>query len=406
MRDSAGPCRPESDPRMTTWPVVALGDLCEIGIGRTPSRSRREYWGGEVPWLSIADMNQGRDISATQEKITRLAVSEAVARPVQPGTVVLSFKLSIGKVGITQVPLYTNEAIAALPIRDPGRVVPQFLYWVLRSIDLTQGADRAAMGSTLNKAKLCQIPVPIPPVREQWRVVGALDWVDELRAKRREAVAQADKLRQSIFLEMFGEPVFNRNGWLETPLSTLTIAGDRINYGVVQPGAHVDDGIPLVRVGDLRDCKVDRSRIKRIDPAVEAPYVRSRLRGNEVLLSCVGSVGQVALVGPDDVGSNIARAVARIPVGSQVTRRYLSFYLQTSTVQAYFNSELRTVSQPTLNIAQIAATKVLVPPMSIQHEFNARVEKADALMESYRASLAELDALFASVQDRAFRGEL
>src|SRR5690349_1826631 len=100
---------------MTRWDTAFLGDLCDIRIGRTPSRARRDYWEGNKPWLSISDMNQGRDLQSTRECISDSA-SAAMPFQVEVGTVVLSFKLSIGKVGIVQTPMYTNEAIAALPI--------------------------------------------------------------------------------------------------------------------------------------------------------------------------------------------------------------------------------------------------------------------------------------------------
>src|SRR5689334_3294562 len=115
-----------------TWQTAELESLCEITIGRTPSRSRLDYWNsGSHPWLSIADMNQGRFIRTTKEKITDSAVNESGCRQVSPGTLLLSFKLSIGKVSVSDIPLYTNEAIAALTIKDRGKIDPSFLYWAL-----------------------------------------------------------------------------------------------------------------------------------------------------------------------------------------------------------------------------------------------------------------------------------
>ena len=152
---------------MSNIAKVALGDICEVNIGRTPARENREYWGVGFPWLSIADMNQGRVLSKTKEQITQRAVVETRMQPAPTGTVLLSFKLSIGKVGIAATPLFTNEAIAALPIKDPTKLIPEFLFWALQSIDLTAGQDRAAMGLTLNKAKLLTLQIPLPPLKEQ-----------------------------------------------------------------------------------------------------------------------------------------------------------------------------------------------------------------------------------------------
>src|SRR5437016_11790708 len=103
---------------MNGWKSMRLGELCSINIGRTPARNRPEFWGPGHRWLSIADMNQGRSLRTSKEFITNTAIRECNCKAVDVGTVLMSFKLSIGKVGIAEVPLYTNEAIAALPILD------------------------------------------------------------------------------------------------------------------------------------------------------------------------------------------------------------------------------------------------------------------------------------------------
>jgi type I restriction enzyme S subunit len=189
-------------------------------------------------------------------------------------------------------------------------------------------------------------------------------------------------------------------------LASLVGYDDTINYGVVQPGDDLDDGVPLVRVGDLIEGKVRHTDLKRISPSIEAAYKRSRLRGDEILLTCVGSIGVVALADESVKGFNIARAVARIPLAEATSRIFIAAYLSTDFVQRYFTNELRTVSQPTLNIKQISETTVVLPPIELQREFARRVQAVEKLKSAQRASLAELDGLFASLQHRAFRGEL
>ena len=172
-----------------SWPSAALGEVCDVQIGKTPARSESAFWGGDHVWLSIADMNQGRALATSAEGVTDKAVRDLKLRSVDPGTVLLSFKLSIGKVGIAQCPMFTNEAIAHLPITDP-RLDRDYLYWTLKTIPSTGGADRAAMGATLNKSKLKQIEVPLPPLEEQKRIAAILDAADNLRTKRRQAPHQ------------------------------------------------------------------------------------------------------------------------------------------------------------------------------------------------------------------------
>lgn len=191
------------------WPTYPLEEICEINIGKTPSRNRTAYWGGQNKWLSISDMDGARYIHATKEGITDLGAVESNCKLVPAETVLLSFKLSIGKVAITSEPIYTNEAIASLPIIDTNRLNRDYLYWVLQGIDLIQGSDRAVMGKTLNKAKLKALQIPLPPIEEQRRIAAILDKADAIRRKQEKVLALADDFLRATFLDMFGDPVTN-----------------------------------------------------------------------------------------------------------------------------------------------------------------------------------------------------
>ena len=205
---------------------------------------------------------------------------------------------------------------------------------------------------------------------------------------------------------MFGDPTVNQHEFPDHQLSELIRVEDKINYGVVQPGDNVDDGVPLVRVGDLQSGGVSHGELKRISPSIEEKYKRSRLVGDEILVSCVGSVGVVALAQESEKDFNIARAVARIPLNDSCNRQFVAEYLRSDFVQRYFTGELRTVSQPTLNIKQIGETKIKLPPKEQQDEFAKRIESLANLKSTHQQAMEKLDELFSSLQSFAFKGEL
>jgi type I restriction enzyme S subunit len=184
--------------------------------------------------------------------------------------------------------------------------------------------------------------------------------------------------------------------WLSAKLVDLVPLDDKVNYGVVQPGASCDDGIPLIRVGDLDAEVIDRRALKRIAPAVDSSYSRSRLRGDEVLLACVGSIGTVALADETLAGCNIARAVARIRCGARIDRRFLAWYLRSPACQRYFLSETRTVAQPTLNIRQIEQLVVPLPPPPEQRRIADILDKADAIRRKRKEAIALTEELLRS----------
>jgi Restriction endonuclease S subunits len=307
--------------------------------------------------------------------------------------------------GIAGVPLATNQQINAAVFN--GRVVPKYGFYYLKAQaeNITAQANNAVV-SIISKSRFSDVSFPLPPLVEQRRIAAILDKADAIRRKHEQALALADDFLRSTFLHMFGDPSSNSNNWEIVPLSELVRKGDRINYGVVQPGTNILDGIPIVRVGDFRNGRIDASSLKKIDPNIERDYRRSRLVGDEILLSCVGSIGLVALADESLRGMNIVRAVARIPLKESVVREYVAFYFETNVAQQRFRRETRTVSQPTLNISLIAETAIPLPPLTLQQEFKHIVDLAGRTKAELEETKSSSDQLFASLAQRAFRGEL
>jgi type I restriction enzyme S subunit len=204
---------------------------------------------------------------------------------------------------------------------------------------------------------------------------------------------------------MFGEPGRNPRNWQVISLKELIRQKDTINYGVVQPGGDFPGGVPVVRVGDFDDIPERIDGLKRIDPDIERDYIRSRLKGDEILVACVGSIGKIALVSESFTGFNIVRATARVPIGKAVNRLFLFTYLKTQYVQDYFTQETRTVSQPTLNIEHIEKTPVPIPPISEQERFAAIAQRYERLRLQQREAERQAEMLFQGLLRGAFEGE-
>lgn len=296
--------------------------------------------------------------------------------------------------------------ISALRATD-ALVDRRYLYYWFTSAKI-QAKLRSFGNKTTNISNLSikranDLVIPLPPLAEQKRIAAILDKAAEIKAKREQAIAKLDELAQSTFVEMFGDAALNAENWEVLRLDELVEDGDTINYGVVQPGDDVDVGVPLLRVGDLVSRDFSITSLKKISPSIELQYKRSRIKGNEILISCVGTIGTVVTATADMVGFNIARAVARVPVSNKINKFYLENYLRSKYVQRYFLAELRTVSQPTLNIKQICETKVMCPPIHMQEEYELRVRNIASNLASASNSKLKLDGLIASLQHKAFK---
>ena len=275
----------------------------------------------------------------------------------------------------------------------------KFLFYFLNTITLPD------VGYSRHFKFLKEISIPLPPLPIQKRIAEILDAADALKRKDQELLKKYDELAQAIFIDMFGDPVKNEKGWEVKRLDELLLKGEKISYGVVQPGDDFPNGVPIVRVGDFKLMKIDKTNLKRINPEIEKTYNRTRLKGDEILIACVGSVGKIALADESLKGFNIVRATAKVRVdGNIINRTYLAFHLSQKSIQNYFIAETRTSSQPTLNIKQIEETKILVPPIRIQNQFN--LLSTDLLKQIEMVNDSNSVGLFQTLIQKAFKGEL
>jgi len=181
------------------WKWTRLAEVARFEVGRTPARGNSQYWTDTsgYRWVSIADMTHGETLSDTKEFISELAVAEAFKRPPSPkGTLLMSFKLTIGKMVILGQDAYHNEAIVSLyPYHDD---LKHFLFRCTEALDLRGGSKEAIKGNTLNRESIANIALPLPPLEEQKRIVAKVDelmsLVDKLEAQQK---AQANTVLQA-----------------------------------------------------------------------------------------------------------------------------------------------------------------------------------------------------------------
>lgn len=266
-----------------------------------------------------------------------------------------------------------------------------------------------AIQSAISNSGIEKIFVPVPEYSEQLHIAKLLSKAENLIAQRKESIALLDEFLKSTFLEMFGDPAFNSKKWNKAKFKDLITEGDKINYGIVQPGEDGNkEGVAIIRVGDFDGIRINAKNLKLVDPIIEQKHKASRLVGDEVLIACVGAtIGKIALTDISHAGKNIVRAIARIRCDLQkLNRLYLCQLLLTGFYQFNLKNLARTIAQPTLNIGQIEELKIIVPPIELQTQFAQIVEKKEVLKTQYQQSLHELENLYGSLSQRAFKGEL
>ena len=389
---------------MGGWPEVALESVCEINVGRTPSRHEKSYWeNGIHPWVSISDMTRARYISKTKECISEKARIECNMKPVPEGTVLISFKLSIGKVSFSDREIYTNEAIAALPIIDLQQLDPHFLARALEAIDFNDVGNRAVMGLTLNKASLKQIKIPLPPLEEQKRIAAILDQADDLRRKRQHAVDRLNQLGQAIFHEMFGanEEISN------APLGEIADLKRGPFGGALKKEIFVTEGFKVYEQGNAINKNylygkyfIDHRKYKEMASFSVEP--------NDLIVSCSGTLGQTYRIPHEAPEGIINQALLRIRVKDDVvSSRYLESFFMSPQMQLLFSGFARgTGLQNFPPMSEVRLINVPLPTMEKQLEFFQRMDQIGDVKGNVSRVVADIDSLFASIQHRAFTGKL
>jgi type I restriction enzyme S subunit len=382
------------------WETVKLKDLCEVQLGRTPLRRENKYWdGGTNKWLSISDMDQGRYIYDTSEYMTDYAVEDCNVTTIPVGTVLLSFKLSIGKVSINKVPLSTNEAIAALLIKDETKLYRDYLYWVLQVIDLMQNSDNAAKGKTLNKGKIKELDIPLPSLETQKKIAAVLDKANALRQKRRQTIEKLDELTQSVFLDMFTTK--EDKNWETVELGdVITIQSGQVDptempYSNME---HVGGTNIESHTGNFLDLKTAEE-----EGMTSGKYYFDQ---DYILYSKIRPyLNKVAI--PTFEGICSADIYPVKPKNtSTLNKYYLAYLLRSNLFLKYTDKHSSRTNIPKINRKELRGFTFELPPIDLQIKFKDRCKNILILNEKLTSSQRILNNLFNSLLQKAFKGEL
>lgn len=332
----------------------------------------------------------------------------------QPGDILVSSANSWNLIGkCCWIPALERRAtfggFVSVLRADPKQIEPRYLYRWFAS-DPVQAKLRSFGRQTTNISNLdlercLAMQLPLPSLSEQRRIAAILDEADALRAKRRAALAQLDEMARAIFVEMFGDAVANPKRLPVRPLSDVIDPVRPITYGILKPGPDIADGVPYVRVVDMANGAVKVGSIRRTSPEIAREYRRSTLRGGDLLISIRGHVGRVAVTPPELSGGNITQDTARLAVVG-VDALFLQGLLESDAVRTWMERRTKGAAVQGINLGDLRQLPVLVPPASDQRAYASRLQQLRAWVQGGQAQRDQLDSLFASLQHRAFRGEL
>ena len=301
-------------------------------------------------------------------------------------------------------------------LRPGPDVDPYYFGHYFKTASYRRVVSQLASGVNINNLKkehLDNIQIPLPPLAEQRRIAEILDAADALRAKRREALAQLDTLLQSTFLDMFGDPVTNPLRWRVGRLKdyfSKTRAGTCCGpFGsALKKHEYVEDGIPVWGIDNVKPNQFLQERSLFITPEKFAELQRYSVESGDILISRAGTVGRMCVAVPtveqSIIGTNLIRLTLDPSAMSPVFFASLYTFCGERLPGLRASGDDRAYSF--LNTTRLKSLVVPLPPLDMQCRFAAIVQSVEQQKTRQRAHLAELDTLFASLQSRAFRGDL
>lgn len=371
------------------WEYKRFDEVFDLQMGKTPDRKNPEYFGGNNVWVSIRDLGD-KEIADSNEHITDLAVSNSNIRKVKRGTVIMSFKLTVGKCGIAATDLYTNEAIMAFNTKESFDINSSFLYYYLQCYHWV-GSNKAVMGTTLNKATISKQYISIPPLSTQLAIVSELDKINELIRLKKEQLKDFDNLAQSLFYEMFGDPVENERGWEVKKLGEVGELARGVSKHRPRNAPELLGGsMPLIQTGDVANS--DFYITKYSSTYSKLGVEQSRVwEAGTLCITIAATIGKCAILGftacfPDSVvgykPNNEANAI------------YMYFIFK--NMQKMLEEFAPGVAQKNINLKILSNLSIPLPPLSLQRLFAQRIEQIEREKSEVQKSIQDLETLLAS----------
>ena len=370
-------------------------------------------------WLTIADLPTSLHATVVDSKEYVSDIAATNMRLIPSGTLLVSFKLTLGRLAYAGTDLYSNEAIASLLDIDENRVRKRFLYWALSAFDWDKAAagDQKIKGKTLNKAKLKRLPVPLPPLEEQRRIIAVLDEAFEgLDCTRALVEANAHDARK-LFSSAI-ENALQGVGGKAVTLSKLMDDGWVLghldgNHGSNYPrkDEFVASGVPYISANCIIDNLIDMSRCKYLTQERADGLRKGIAQDRDVIFAHNATVGPVALLSTDEPKVVLSTSLTYYRCNENKLRpEFLMYEMRSAGFRRQYEEVMGQATRNQVPITMQRKFSHLIASMDDQlriAELGTQLERdLRELERTYQKTLIDIDDLRQSLLQRAFAGEL
>lgn len=386
--------------------TAPLGDIAQIISGATPKTGDDQFWGGEILWATPADLSKldGPYISSTSRTITEAGLKSCAAQVLPVGSVLLSSRAPIGHVAINTEPMATNQGFKSL-IPRPGVVDAKYLFhWLRTNTDYLQSLGNGATFKEVSKAVVSKVEVPLPPLDQQRRVAAILDKADAVLRMRRGSVDSLDELARSVYLEVSAE----HGGAAEHALGDIA---EVVTGFAFKSNEYVNDGTAAVRLcrgANVLPGRLDWSDLAQWPQEREDEFKKFNLSPGDVVVAMdrpwISEGFKIARVTEADCPALLVQRVARIRASGKINNEFIYAALNSPEFERYCRPTETTI--PHISPIEIRGFPINVPSDVVLEKFAQSIKQIDILRDVSVRAVDEARAVFASLQHRAFAGQL
>ncbi|MCB0674431.1 MAG: restriction endonuclease subunit S [Saprospiraceae bacterium] len=378
--------------------------ISRFQTGKTPPSKETKYFDGDVNWFTPSDIGLTKYLANSSRKITQLAIDENKAYLYPKGSMLLTCIGEIGRIGIIKSDSSSNQQITALLPNE--NVETEYLYyWFIHNKHVLQHLSNNAVVPILNNAQLKKLQIPLPPLPVQQKIAAILDAADAYRQKTKALIEKYDQLAQSLFLEMFGDPVKNEKGWEVTTIRNVV---REVKYGTSAKAGDTGS-FPYLRMNNITyEGYMDYSDLKYIDVRDEEKPKFSVKRG-DILFNRTNSkdlVGKTGLITTDSE-MIIAGYLIRVRVNTDMNPYFVWGHLNSNWAKLILKNMCKNIiGMANINAQELQEIKILKPPRDIQDLFAKCIDKLFDQKTILSKNLEKTNQLFQSLLQKAFNGDL
>ena len=394
------------------WSSNNLGDVVKIIGGGTPSKQDKTFYGGNIPWASVRDLNVDL-LEKTELQITEEGLKQSSSNIIPKGSLVIATRVGLGKVCILARDTAINQDLKG--IIPNCKIDTQFLFYWFKSS--AKAIEFAGIGATVKGVKLDfvkSLQIPLPPLPEQTRIVSKLDSlftrIDKSIALLEENIQHTKGLMASVLEELFEKLKTESTIYKIKEIAEIK-GGKRLPKGESIQDEKTDH--PYIRVTDFTDDgTIDVNSVKYMSKSVQEQIKRYIITSKDLYISIAGTIGKTGIIPKELEKANLTENAARLVFkpNIKINNRFVYYFTLSDNFKDQVGLATKTVAQPKLALTRLAEVELPIPSIQVQNKeveiFDELSRKFQDINKQQQSKLNFLKALKSSLLDRAFKGEL